>query len=67
MTTTRETMRLLSALDAATVNPRRAPDARRVLRDEACSLRAAQQSGDRARIEAARTKAARVLDMWDGF
>ena len=54
-------------LVSAEVDGGRAPDCRRVLRDERFALAAAMRRGDSTEISAARREAARVAAMWDGL
>lgn len=61
------TNQLLAQLDAARVNGERAADARRVIGQEADTLRAAIQSGSPERIGKAKAEAERVLAMWVGY
>ncbi len=56
--------KLVTYLEWAEVDSRRAPDARRVLRDERFSLIAALRSGDASKIATARDEAVRVATMW---
>jgi hypothetical protein len=58
---------LYNKLIAAEVDGKRAPDCRRVLRDERFALGRALQSGDRAAIARAAAEAQRVWDMWEGL
>lgn len=58
---------LLRYLEYAEVAGRRAPDARRVLRQERFALQSAVRSGNAAKIAAARDEAVRVATMWEGF
>jgi len=58
---------LLIYLEWAEVDGSRAADARRVLQGERVALSAALQSGDAARIAAARNEAVRVARMWEGY
>ena len=59
--------RMLSALDSAQIDPGRAPDARRMLRDESLALRTAYQSGDAERLARAYNEASRVWAMWRDY
>ena len=54
-------------LVSAEVDPTRAADTRRMLRNERFALAAALRSGDATKIAAARDEALRVAQMWEAL
>ena len=58
---------LLAYLEWAEVDPNRAQDTRRVLRDERVFLLAAVRGGDSGKIASARDEAVRVCKMWQSL
>lgn len=58
---------LLVRLDAAGIDSKHAPDARRAITDEANTLRAALQRGDAEHTRVVAVEAERVLKMWAGY
>ena len=58
---------LVSYLTVAEIDTDRAADCRRVLMQERFALSAALDSGDAAKIAAARDEAVRVATMWQGY
>ena len=60
-------VKLVSYLEWCEVDSARAPDCRRILRNERFSLLAALRSGNTARIATVRDESVRVAKMWQGF
>ena len=59
--------KLLAYLEWSEVDSSRAPDCRRILRDERVALASALRGGDGAAITAARDEALRVAKEWAAY